>query len=89
MKTLISLKAFSTALTTWITNNQSQWRIKISYVDGLLDRQKEKVFVVERVDGKRIYKEYPINYVFYYEDGKFLTCGGLVGSVIYYIIKIE
>jgi len=45
------------------------WRIKISYVDGLLDRQKEKVFVVERIDGKRIYKDYPINYVFYYEDG--------------------
>ena len=40
-----------------------------SYVDALLDRQREKVFVVERVDGKRIYKDYPINYQFYYEDG--------------------
>lgn len=40
----------------------------MAYVDALLDRQKEKVFVVERVDGKRIYKDYPINYVFYYED---------------------
>ena len=44
------------------------WRIKISYVDGLLDRQKEKVFVVERVDGKRIYKDYDVDYIFYYDD---------------------
>ena len=49
-------------------NNQSQWRIKISYVDGLLDRQKERVFVVERVDGKRIYKDYDVDYIFYYDD---------------------
>jgi DNA polymerase elongation subunit (family B) len=41
----------------------------MAYVDALLDRKNEKVFVVERVDGKRIYKDYPINYVFYYEDG--------------------
>jgi len=40
----------------------------MAYVDALLDRKNEKVFVVERVDGKRIYKDYPINYVFYYAD---------------------
>jgi len=40
----------------------------MAYVDALLDRQKEKVFVVERVDGKRIYKDYDVDYIFYYDD---------------------
>jgi DNA polymerase elongation subunit (family B) len=41
---------------------------KMSYVDALLDRQKERIHIVERVDGKRIYKEYPVVYTFYYAD---------------------
>jgi DNA polymerase elongation subunit (family B) len=50
----------------------------MSYVDCLHDRDKDVIHVVERVDGKRIYKEYPTNYVFYHEDpkGKFLSVYG-------------
>ena len=50
----------------------------MSYVDCLHDSDKDVIHVVERVDGKRIYKEYPTNYVFYYEDpkGKFLSVYG-------------
>jgi len=40
----------------------------MSYVDALFDREKDRIHVVERVEGQRIYKEYPANYVFYYED---------------------
>ena len=47
----------------------------MSYVDALFDRAKDKIYVVERVAGERIYKEYPAEYVFYYDDprGKFRT----------------
>lgn len=38
----------------------------MSYVDAIKDG--DKIKVVERVDGKRIYKEYPIDYSFYYEN---------------------
>ena len=40
------------------------------YVDALHDRTQDRIHVVERVDGKRIYREYPANYVFYYDDPK-------------------
>jgi DNA polymerase elongation subunit (family B) len=40
----------------------------MSYVDALFDREKDRIHVVERVEGQRIYKEYPANYVFYYAD---------------------
>ena len=42
----------------------------MSYVDALFDRQKDRIHVVERVNGERIYQEYPPNYVFYYDDPK-------------------
>jgi DNA polymerase elongation subunit (family B) len=42
----------------------------LSYVDALFDKNKDRVHVVERVDGQRIYKDYPANYVFYYDDPK-------------------
>ena len=42
----------------------------MSYVDAIIDRDKERIHVVERVDGKRVYKDYPVNYLFYYEDPK-------------------
>ena len=47
----------------------------MSYVDALFDRAKDRIYVVERNNGQREYKEYPANYVFYYDDpkGKFRT----------------
>ena len=45
----------------------------MSYVDGLFDREHDRIHVVERRDGQRQYREYPANYIFYYDDprGKF------------------
>ena len=42
----------------------------MSYIDALYDRTKDRIHVVERVNGERTYKEYPANYVFYYDDPK-------------------
>ena len=45
----------------------------MSYIDALFDREHDRIHVVERRDGERQYREYPSNYVFYYDDprGKF------------------
>ena len=40
----------------------------MSYVDALFDRTKDRIHVVERVDGLRVYQEYPAEYRFYYDD---------------------
>ena len=40
------------------------------YVDGLIDREKDIINVVERVSGVRKYVQYPAKYVFYYPDNK-------------------
>jgi DNA polymerase elongation subunit (family B) len=50
----------------------------MSYVDALYDRAHDRIHVVERKDGQRIYREYPANYVFYYDDprGKFQSIYG-------------
>ena len=32
------------------------------YVDALFDRDADKISIVERRDGKRIYQEYPVKY---------------------------
>jgi DNA polymerase elongation subunit (family B) len=50
----------------------------MSYVDSLYDREHDRIHVVERRDGNRIYREYPANYVFYYDDarGKFQSIYG-------------
>jgi DNA polymerase elongation subunit (family B) len=40
----------------------------MSYVDALFDRAKDRIHIVERNNGVREYKEYPANYVFYYDD---------------------
>lgn len=40
------------------------------YVDALFDNKKNKIFVVERRNGRRIYEEYPAKYRFYYDDPK-------------------
>ena len=42
----------------------------MSYIDALFDRAKDRIHVVERVNGERVYREYPTNYVFYYDDPK-------------------
>ena len=45
------------------------------YVDAIHDRNNDRIHVVERVKGERIYREYPATYTFYYNDprGKFRT----------------
>jgi hypothetical protein len=50
----------------------------LSYVDALFDREHDRIHVVERKDGRRVYQEYPANYIFYYEDprGKFQSLFG-------------
>lgn len=51
----------------------------MSYVDAIYNKNTDEVFVVERVDGKRVYKTLPANYTFYYEDqynGKYLDMWG-------------
>ncbi len=50
----------------------------MSYIDALFDRDKDRIHVVERVNGERVFREYPANYTFYYDDprGKFRTIYG-------------
>ena len=47
----------------------------MSYVDAIFDRGKDTIHVVERVNSARVYREYPADYIFYYDDprGKFRT----------------
>ena len=47
----------------------------MSYVDALYDRAKDRIHIVERINGQREYREYPAVYTFYYDDpkGKFRT----------------
>jgi len=40
----------------------------VSYVDALFDREKDRIHVVERVEGRREYREFPASYCFYYAD---------------------
>ena len=50
----------------------------MSYVDALFDREHDRIHIVERINGQREYREYPANYVFYYDDprGKFRSIYG-------------
>ena len=50
----------------------------MSYIDALFDREHDRIHVVERRDGVREYREYPANYIFYYDDprGKFQSIYG-------------
>jgi DNA polymerase elongation subunit (family B) len=50
----------------------------MSYVDALYDRGSDRIHIVERVRGERVYREYPANYIFYFDDprGKFRTVYG-------------
>ena len=47
----------------------------MSYIDALFDRTKDRIYIVERVNGQREYQEFSANYTFYYDDprGKFRT----------------
>lgn len=40
----------------------------MTYVDGMLNKDADEIYVVERVNGQRVYKTYPTSYVFYYEN---------------------
>jgi len=42
----------------------------MSYVDAFYNRDTDTIHVVERVDGKRQFKEYPARYLFYYPDAR-------------------
>ena len=50
----------------------------MSYVDALFDREHDRVHIVERRNGERVYQEYPATYIFYYDDpkGKFRSIYG-------------
>lgn len=40
----------------------------MSYVDAFYDRDHDRVNVVERVNGQRVYRSYPATYLFYFPD---------------------
>jgi DNA polymerase elongation subunit (family B) len=42
----------------------------MSYVDAVYVKEKDLINVVERIDGKRVYKAFPAHYLFYYPDNK-------------------
>lgn len=43
----------------------------MSYIDAILDKDKDRIFVVERnKEGKRVFQEYNAEYLFYYSDPK-------------------
>jgi DNA polymerase elongation subunit (family B) len=50
----------------------------LSYIDALFDREHDRIHIVERRDGQRCYREYPANYIFYYDDprGRFQSIFG-------------
>ena len=50
----------------------------MSYIDALFDREHDRIHIVERRNGERQYREYPANYIFYYDDvrGKFQSIYG-------------
>jgi DNA polymerase elongation subunit (family B) len=50
----------------------------MSYIDALFDREHDRIHIVERRNGERVYREYPANYIFYYDDprGKFQSIYG-------------
>lgn len=40
----------------------------MTYIDAIHNRKTDQIQVVERVNRKRVFKDYPASYVFYYED---------------------
>ena len=47
----------------------------MSYIDALLDKQRDIIHIVERENGERVLKEFPAEYVLYFDDpkGKYRT----------------
>jgi len=54
----------------------------MTYVDALFSKEDNRIHIVERANGERVYREYPANYTFYYDDprGKFRTIYGTTVS---------
>ncbi len=54
----------------------------MSYVDALYSKDDNRIYVVERENGERRYREFPAEYRFYYDDprGKFRTIYGTTVS---------
>ena len=50
----------------------------MSYVDAYHDKGRDTIHVVERINGRREYREFPARYTFYYKDprGKFTSIFG-------------
>ena len=50
----------------------------MSYIDAIYDKEKDLIRVVERLQAKRVYKEFPAEYSFYYKDpkGKYTSIHG-------------
>jgi len=42
----------------------------MSYVDGMFDKNADVIKIVERVDGRREYIDFPVKYTFYVKDPK-------------------
>lgn len=50
----------------------------MAYVDAIHNKQTDEIFVVERINGQRVYNTLPAKHVFYYEDprGRYKTMWG-------------
>jgi DNA polymerase elongation subunit (family B) len=50
----------------------------MSYIDGFLDRDKDIIHIAERINGERVYRQYPAKYTMYYKDarGKYTSIFG-------------
>lgn len=50
----------------------------MSYIDAWMDREKDVIRVIERVNGERIVKDIPCEYTFYYDDphGRYTSISG-------------
>ena len=50
----------------------------MSYVDAIYDRKHNRIKVVERINGKRVFTDSPVIYEFYYADvnGKYKSVNG-------------
>lgn len=42
----------------------------MSYIDAIHDKDSDTIYVVERINGQRVFVTYPAKYIFYYEDPK-------------------
>ena len=55
------------------------------YVDAIIDKDKDIIHVVERVNGKRVFKDYPARYLLYYPDprGKYESIFGIANYSVF------